>query len=157
MISRRKFTFAVVLATVSGPALAQAPAEPGFTARYLVSLEGDGALNVRLFLTSTRAESVSIVRLRGSQPGPHLQAQRVGAKDRTELERIPVQDPNELHTRAGPLKGYVSLAPGVELEMAPYRFVVRGAVHSVALSLVVELASRESVALPEQIVTVEKA
>lgn len=157
MISRRKFTFAVVLAAVAGPALAQAPVEPGFTARYVVSLEGDGALNVRLFLTSTRAESVSIVRLLGSQPGPQLRVERVGAKDRVELERIAVQDRNEPHTRAGPMKGYVALAPGVELEMVPYRFVVRGAVQSVALSLVVELASRETVALPEQIVTVEKA
>jgi hypothetical protein len=141
-------SFAVLLAAgVAGTALAGMP-PPLLEGRYAVTRAADGTLSVRLFLANRSSEPLPILHMSGAQPGPRL----VALAGKAPLAVIESPEPA---TRAGPRPTYLSLAPGAELEVGPWRLRSPERPRKrVTLSAVVVVQDREPVTLPEQTVTV---
>jgi hypothetical protein len=164
MLDRRRFSFGMLLGVgAAGSAFAGSPTQqasapargPALTGRYGAAQPSHKSLEVKLFLTNTSGDKMSLVHMRGSRPGPWIAAERPGAPEGEQLAPIIEVDRKELMSRVGPRPTFIALAAGAELEVGPYRFETpEGQLDSVRLSATVETSDYETIELPPQIVTV---
>ena len=151
MIARRTFNFAVLLGLCSSVIPARAE-KPRLSARYTAVRTGE-ILEITLHLTNLSSEPISIVTMRGANPGVALSVLGKGHKA-DPLRQITAAD---ALTRAGPRPIVESLAGGAERQIGPYRFALGPTPpKQVTIEGWVDLTAGEQLALPPVEISTEE-